>query len=106
MTEVFVHVFVVIRVRIVPEGRPVFVAVDSLLVSTELVAKTLAGLIHLVSCREVAVVTEELSIEVIECLTVLGVINVTGLDALVEYDVCVVVPALNFCLLWSRCHFL
>ena len=81
MAEVFILVVVIVRVRIVPEGWPVFVTVDSLLVSAELVAKTLAGLIHLVSCREVAVATEELSIEVIECLTVLGVVDITGLDS-------------------------
>ena len=33
----------------VPEGRPVFVVVDSLLVPTELVAKMLASLIDVVS---------------------------------------------------------
>ena len=46
--EVFVH-FVVFSVRIVPEGRPVFVAVDSLFVPMELVTKMLASLIDLVS---------------------------------------------------------
>ena len=46
--------------------------------------------------------TKKLSIEVVECLTVLGVVDITGLNALIEDDVSVVIPAVDF-VLW--CHF-
>ena len=105
MRVVVVLVFVFVARSVVPEGRPVFVKIDALLISTELVPKMFACLVDLVARREVAVSAEVLAIEIVEFLRVLCVKNVTGLDALVEYDVCVL-PALNFCLLWSRCHFL
>ena len=66
----------------------------------------LACLVDLVMCFEVAVSTEVLAVEIVELLRVLSVKNVTGLDALIEYYVCIIVPALNFCLFWSGCHFL
>ena len=41
-------------------------------------------------------------IEVVECLTVPGVVDITRLNALVEDDVNIVIPAVDF-VLW--CHF-
>ena len=64
VVEVLVFVFVVRSV--VPEGRPVFVKIDTLLISTELVPKTFACLVDLVARREVAVPSEVLAIEIVE----------------------------------------
>jgi len=88
-----------------PEDWPVFIKVDSLLISMELVPKMFACLVDLVTHCEVSVLAEVLMIEIVKFLRVLCVKNVTRLDPLVENDVYIVVPALNLCSLWYWCIF-
>lgn len=74
--------------------RPVCLCQDQrLLVLAELVTKTFACLVHLVACSDVTVLTEVLVIEVIKLFCVFGVKDVTRLNMIVEYDVCVIVLA-------------
>ena len=96
MWAIVILVFVFLVRSVDPEGCPVFIKMDALLISTELVLKMFVCLENLVTRREVTLSAEVLPIENVEFLRVLCVKNVTGLDAVIEYDVRIIVPALNF----------
>ena len=66
-------VFAFVVRSFVPEGQPVFIKIDALLISMELVPKTFACLVDLVTCREVEVLAEVLAIEIVKFLNVLCV---------------------------------
>lgn len=74
----------------------VFVKADFLLVPYELVAKMLAGLVDMHLAGEVTVSREILMIECIQFFWILSVVEVSRIGALIEDDVCIVIPALDF----------
>ena len=55
---------------------------------------------------EVTIVTKLLTIEVVKCLQVFGVIYITTLKTCIKNDVYFIVLELNFVCWWSRNHFL
>lgn len=90
--------YFVIGIRsVVPEYGSFFVKVESLLIAVELVMKLLACMVNLALHCVVAVVTKVLTIEVVECLTVLGVVDITRLDAKVKKFHFLHGPSAQFC---------
>ena len=79
MRAIFILVIVFIVRSVIPEDRLVFIKIDALLISLEIVPKMFACLVDLVTSREVAESAEILGIGIIKFLRVLCVKNVTGM---------------------------